>query len=196
MHAFDAIRWQALRDVYLTRKEKDGADPNYFFRKIFRWYSKEFSTPLHLVEELPVQDIMQAWYEQTFEDLEDQVLDELVKKSAITEEQQRAIDLREDSDKAFEHEITLEAEGQNKRISTANQKLEDAVKPLQNAFAQMLADVRKGNSPESELVPRQGPKAKPIKANEGIHMTFLTPEEMEEELNRDPFDLFPGKKIG
>lgn len=41
----------------------DKPSVEFSFRKLFRWYSKEFYTPLHIVETLPIFDILQHYYE-------------------------------------------------------------------------------------------------------------------------------------
>ena len=49
----------------LAFKEALSKSPSaeFSFRKLFRWYSKTFATPLHMVEKLPLYDILQAYYE-------------------------------------------------------------------------------------------------------------------------------------
>ncbi len=44
------------------------SDPEYFLRRVFRWYSREFHTPLHEVERLPIDDVFQHYYECRWED--------------------------------------------------------------------------------------------------------------------------------
>lgn len=42
----------------------------YNLRYIFRWYSVTFHTPLHVVEQLPIEDILQHYYETQYEELD------------------------------------------------------------------------------------------------------------------------------
>lgn len=58
------LRLLALRAVLKPTK-----DPEYNLRRIFRWYSRTFNTPLHVVADLPLDDILQNYYEVTYEDL-------------------------------------------------------------------------------------------------------------------------------
>ena len=44
-------------------------DVDYFHRHVFRWYSKQFHTPLHIVDSLPLEDVLMAYYESRYEDL-------------------------------------------------------------------------------------------------------------------------------
>ena len=57
------VRLQSLVDV------ERGSDPGYLFRFIYRWYSREFSTPLHEVENLPTEDVLRHYFEVKYEDL-------------------------------------------------------------------------------------------------------------------------------
>lgn len=57
-----ALRILALKSVL-------DPDVDYYYRKIFRWYSKEFHTPLHIVDDLPLEDVLQAYYESRYEDV-------------------------------------------------------------------------------------------------------------------------------
>ena len=54
---------------YQIKAAEDVLDPDEqaFFRKICRWYSKSFHTPLHLVESLPIDHILTNYYESTME---------------------------------------------------------------------------------------------------------------------------------
>lgn len=68
-----AIEWpRALRILALKEALSEEPSHDYFIRKVFRWYSKTFSTPLHLVYELPLFDIMQAYYEESYANLADE----------------------------------------------------------------------------------------------------------------------------
>lgn len=40
-----------------------------FSRSICRWYSREFATPLHEAYELPFEDVLQAYYEASYENM-------------------------------------------------------------------------------------------------------------------------------
>jgi hypothetical protein len=42
-------------------------DGDFLIRRMFRWYSKNFSTPLHEVESLPLADVLTAYYEDTYD---------------------------------------------------------------------------------------------------------------------------------
>ncbi len=80
MDYVDGLRARALLAVL-----KPSSDDRY--RHIFRWYSKTFHTPLHEVEDLPLDDILTAWFETIYEDMEDPERDEVLREMTTTAEQ-------------------------------------------------------------------------------------------------------------
>lgn len=44
-------------------------DTEYHVRRIQRWYSKTFATPLHEVEDLPLEDVLLVYFEEAFESM-------------------------------------------------------------------------------------------------------------------------------
>lgn len=62
-----AIKLNAMKAV-------SDPDTDYYLRFIYRWYSKTFFTPLHEVEDLPLEDILTAYYEESYEKLEEKEL--------------------------------------------------------------------------------------------------------------------------
>lgn len=99
MNVFQAIRVLSLRHVI---KEND---LDYTMRRIYRWYSKTFHTPLHVVEDLPVEFILQNYWEAQYEDMDDQSLDHEVKTLTKTPEETRAEDKAWDEQQAEEVEF-------------------------------------------------------------------------------------------
>jgi len=71
MDIFSAHRINALSSVMFP-----GSDPGYELRRIFRWYSTHFCTPLHEVSALPLDDVLQNYFEAKYEELEDLEPDE------------------------------------------------------------------------------------------------------------------------
>lgn len=63
MDPFKALRARAALSV----KKPDW---EYSLRRIFRWYSTTFHTPLHQVEDLPIDHVLTNYYEAVFEALE------------------------------------------------------------------------------------------------------------------------------
>jgi hypothetical protein len=57
-----AARLLALKSVL-------NPDEDYYLRRVFRWYSRTFHTPLHVVPDLPLEDILEAYYEHVYEEI-------------------------------------------------------------------------------------------------------------------------------
>lgn len=66
MNIYEAIRAVALHNILF-----DNSDSDYQYRKVCRWYSKEFHTPLKDVYEMPIEDVLLNYWEQLYEDWED-----------------------------------------------------------------------------------------------------------------------------
>jgi hypothetical protein len=83
-----AIQLAALRDVLNQRQRNPVSDPDFFQRHVMRWYSKTFFTPLDQVEQLPLVDILRAFFEERYENMKEEDL-----------EQERADLLKTDEDR-------------------------------------------------------------------------------------------------
>lgn len=67
------------------------------FRKIFREYSREFHTPLHEVADLPLEDVLTAYFESKFEDMDPSLLHNELVAITTSEEEQAEIDQDDDA---------------------------------------------------------------------------------------------------
>jgi hypothetical protein len=98
MDLLQAIRLIAMQSV---------VKPDYeaFLRHVFRWYSREFATPLHEVEDLPIEEILLHYYEYSFEQLDEHERDlqisELLKSDEELAEEKRAEDAKPVEDAEF-----------------------------------------------------------------------------------------------
>jgi hypothetical protein len=73
MDRYEAARLMALHAVVSHKKrQNDLVDLEYPMRKIFRWYSRTFFTPLHVVDTLPLDDVLQAYWEVQYEEMADE----------------------------------------------------------------------------------------------------------------------------
>jgi hypothetical protein len=97
MKYLDAVRLLALKAVLKP-------DTEDHLRQIFRWYSKTFSTPLHVVEGLPLDNILRTYYEDMYGGLEDEQKEELLADLLLTDEERKKKDLKKDLDN-FEMEV-------------------------------------------------------------------------------------------
>jgi hypothetical protein len=96
VHATDAIRIIALRDVWLRHIDK-ADDADYNRRKIFRFYSSHFNTPLHVVETLPLLDVIRAYWEQNYEAMSEDDLEAVVRQAGMSDEDLKKLDDKDDA---------------------------------------------------------------------------------------------------
>lgn len=180
MNIYEAIRFAALRNVV-----KEG-DLDYAMRKIFRWYSKTFHTPLHVVEELPTEYILQHYWESQYEDLDEQKLEQETVILTKTEAQKKAEDKAWDAEQAEEVEFAKVAAAMPVKIADlkpeptkplvpepppAPTQLENTVEKV-NQLTEILSNIK-------ELPP-------------DVHMSFVSEEEMEDLMGDDSIP-FPKK---
>jgi hypothetical protein len=89
MEFYQALQICCLRSVMT-------ADNEYEIRKIFRWYSKEFHTPLHEVEILPLDDVLVSFWESHYEEYDDEARQQLLKEFLTPiEEKKKKLDQEE-----------------------------------------------------------------------------------------------------
>lgn len=125
MNPYRALQIQALLAVIEQ-------DPEYEIRRILRWYSKVFSTPLHQVEELPLEDVVRAYYEEKFESLDPEALERIREELLETEEERYERLKREDSENADAETYAKIAEAEEeeaKRKTAAKKAAEKAALP-------------------------------------------------------------------
>jgi hypothetical protein len=77
---------QILAFAEVTAKEKSA---DYSIRYIMRWYSKTFHTPLHLVQTLQLTDILTAYFESRYEQMDELDLAE-ERKELLKSDEERA----------------------------------------------------------------------------------------------------------
>ena len=105
--------------------------PEYNFRFILRWYSREFHTPLHLVSTLPLEDIVRAYYEVKYEDMPEHEREHEIGLLLETPEELRERQLQEDREEAEALEFAKEAQAQEAEATTPAEKLAAATNRFQ-----------------------------------------------------------------
>lgn len=95
MYSEKSIQTLAFASVYL-----DDYDDDYHYRYIFRQYSEFFSTPLHEVYDLPLDFVLQNYYEARYEKMSEEDREKLRVLIAETAEKRQARLLKEEADKA------------------------------------------------------------------------------------------------
>lgn len=122
MNNVHAICLEALHAVM-------NGDSAYQVRRILRWYSREFHTPLHVVEDLPLDDVIQVYFECEFEVLS--AKDRLKRAADLIEtEEERAARVAEEDAAANADEDFLAALA--KKTGPGKQKLQS---PAENPVA-------------------------------------------------------------
>jgi hypothetical protein len=168
MNHYDALKLLALRAVMKP-------DGDAHFRSICRWYSITFHTPLHMVEEIPEEDILIAYYEKTYEDMEDPERQELLKVLLETEEEKKAKARAKDIEdaEAFAFTRRLAAE-EKERLAKA--KLTE-VKPIERKPSMLSAADRRPSQLPQERPPQAFEKLEP-----DVAIKFVDAADFEKEL--------------
>jgi len=71
MDLIESIQNQAMDAVV-------NPDDEAWMRRVFRFYSKRFATPLHLVPQLPLEDVLQAFFEEVFDDMDEEAREDRI----------------------------------------------------------------------------------------------------------------------
>lgn len=104
--------YKALRILALKAAIKP--DGEALLRHIFRWYSKTFSTPLHEVYDIPVEDILTAFYEDKYENMEPADRDKELAELLQTPEDEKREALERDMDEFNAEMFARETERKEK----------------------------------------------------------------------------------
>lgn len=170
MDQYSVIRLLALRSVVKP-------DADYIIRKTIRWYAKTFHTPIKDVEEIPLEDVFQAFFEERYEAMSREDLMQERENLLTTPEEYRRRVEEEEAEEAdmFVMSRLVAAEQAAKKKAEQAKTLEGLAKnPLQNS------PLRR-EIPEATLGLGQGKMAtETIPPN--ISMKFLSEEEFEAEL--------------
>ena len=155
------IRLRALHSVLFP-------DEDYVVRKAIRWYSKTFHTPLAVVEEMPLGDIFEAFYEEHYEAMAPQDRDAEKEDLLLSDEDRYQKILAEEADEAEMFETAKVLMAQEAGQAEKNKK--------DKIIAQTTQKMPMHEIPETDL-PELGP------IPEDVTMTFISDEELERELD-------------
>jgi hypothetical protein len=149
----------SLRHTKLVALYEVEANPyEYVLRYIFRWYSKAFATPLHIVDTLPLDDVLQHYFECSYEGLEPEERLAEIEKLLIDPEKLAKAKKREDTEDAEAFEYGKEASAKE-ALPAAPNPLAD----LNSKLAQLADSIRQGGGDPMPL---------PEKLPENVHMVF------------------------
>lgn len=99
--------WSDIRTIALQDMLQETG--GYVQRRIFRWYSKTFATPLHQVDDLPLDFVLQHYFEAMWEALQKHEIEEEVEKIRQTPQQRWAAMMAADSSAITEDESEKKA---------------------------------------------------------------------------------------
>lgn len=132
MEIIEAVKINALNSVL-------NPDPEYQLRSMFRWYSKTFFTPLHIVPDLPLVEVLTAYFESSYENMkEDELAEEKLKNSMTPEEWAEKLKQEEMDDLAFLETMKTKQRLEDLKVKEAKKEL---VSAQEDGFALSFEDV-------------------------------------------------------
>lgn len=156
-----------LNDIQTVSLENviNGTDLEYQLRSICRWYSKSFSVPLPQVSEIPIDEVLLAYYESKYEEMEPEDLEKERQRLKLSESEQRKL-LAQDE----QAELNLELEGQ--KIKEEFEKKQAKKNSADQKLNDLFGNKQKKQKwlPEAELSPKPKPKIPKILPN--VEMKF------------------------
>lgn len=166
-------------------------DGEAFLRRICRWYSQTFATPLHIVEtEIPVEDVLMHFYEHKYDHMEDEERDVEMDEILLTPEERKVKAATEAQAKADDDAFLAATIAEAEAAKVKNPGLKGMDKPLnvERDMPMPLIPVMGTNQPLNESA----------LANKPTALTELPPDikmEFVEDLgNLDDWDLLgPGE---
>lgn len=142
MDLVEAVRMQALLSI-------EEADFDYTYRKICRWYSFTFHTPLPMVEELPIPLVLQHYFEHTYEQINEHEYERVLNEAIETPEEREVR-------KQVEHKLSDE-EFLKRAAEESKRKQEEAIKKKQQVIEQANLTVQKMADQEMVKAPEPPP---------------------------------------
>lgn len=120
MDLFKALQLVCIKSV----TQPDG---EYKLRRILRWYSKTFYTPLHIVETLPLENILIAYFESIYEEMEEEERQEHIQLLLETDEQRKARLENEEKERLSAQDFLEFSQKQQKEKEEAHAKTEKRI---------------------------------------------------------------------
>jgi hypothetical protein len=125
---------QFIRNLKLLAVHAVVEEPfDYTLRKIMRWYSHEFHTPLDVVENLPLEDVLQHWFETHYEENDESELQAEIDRLLIPEDRLAEMKRQEDAEDADQWEYNRQAMAAEAK-KNAKAKLQDIQDELKMAI--------------------------------------------------------------
>lgn len=173
MTIYEAIKIKALHSVLKP-------DTEYYIRRVARWYSKTYHTPLMEVYSLPLEYLLLEFYEDKYENMEEEDRHLELEEAIETQEQRKERLALEDLDKLNEYELLRISEEENKKKKKLPKE-----KPTFNTFD--LKELPKAISKLNETLKDINDTIKDEMVTDPpeIDMKFESNDEFEKLLNSD-----------
>jgi primosomal protein N' len=110
---YKKIQGLALSSVY-------EGDLLYFQRKVCRWYSEKYHTPLHQVFDIPWEFVLTCYYEDSFEKMKEEDLEYEVKSTFANE----VLQTEEEENQAFALELERKLKERQKAKNNKSESLD------------------------------------------------------------------------
>lgn len=153
--------------------------PEYVYRFIMRWYSREFHTRLDEVEDVPVEDVLQHYFECRYEDMADEDRQEEREDLLMTPEQRAAKDREERVAQADDDDFFRKIQEEARAAAAKVRPATSLEKPPQSDDAPIIPVSVMGQSLPTtfqEIADGASPRLKEIPPE--IDMKFVDPGEL------------------
>jgi succinate dehydrogenase flavin-adding protein (antitoxin of CptAB toxin-antitoxin module) len=171
MEYFRALRLAAMQAVVEP-------DLDAQLRHIFRWYSKTFATPLDEVYDLPQEDILEAFYEEEYEGLNEDERQKEISELLETPEERLERLIAKDVERYEAYHFAKFSLEEEKKADAAREarRLAD-LKAVKEGKKSLLQFTKGKEAPETEL-----PRGAPKQEEADIKMKFVSADDFEAEL--------------
>lgn len=183
---YAALRLSSLRATVKPDHEAQ-------LRRIFRTYSQKFHTPLHVVEELPVDYVVRHYFESEYSTLTEEEIEREIRELTTTEEELREERRRHDEEEAEAFDFaTFSAEQERARLAEEARasKAESTAKQMKTMEIQQKVSALVGRSE----VPAFADNLPEKKLPPNISMKFMDEAELESLIAQDSMSPPPKKK--
>jgi hypothetical protein len=160
--------YKALRTVALQEVLSDTPSQSYSLRRIFRWYSQKFCTPLHVVNTLPIHDVLVSYFESHYEEFGEDKIQEELRELTMTPAQLLDAEMAKAAEALSELEFSKSIE---KEIAETKNR----------PVVKKTVTHSRGGIPLEKPVEVE----KPVKPPDEIKMSFLDIEEFDKILSAD-----------
>jgi hypothetical protein len=160
MDLYESLQQQAMLAVV-------DPDDDAWLRRIFRFYSKHFATPLHLVPQLPLEDVLRAYFEELFASFDEEDREERIEWLLMTPEErldsqdsEKTLDARDDAFLANLNAEVASGETIKRPKEQKRQLVGTEEKPLPEGMKKLAAHVQRVKNRAAKLagVSLPGPK--------------------------------------